>query len=77
MRANVGMTDKAIRLLLAIVLIILFYKGTLTGVIGATGLIVALLLTITTLLSFCPLYKLFKINTTNLKKTLKDSKKTK
>ena len=71
MKANMGMADKAIRLMIAIVLIILFYKGILPGIIGIIGLILALLLTVTSLIGFCPIYTLFKINTCDVKKTIK------
>lgn len=71
MKANMGMADKAIRLMIAIVLIILFYKGILPGIIGIIGLILALLLTVTSLIGFCPIYALFKINTCDVKKTIK------
>ena len=71
MKANMGMADKAIRLMIAIVLIILFYKGILPGIIGIIGLILALLLTVTSLIGFCPIYALFKFNTCDVKKTIK------
>jgi len=75
MKANLGSIDKAIRLLIAIFLIILFYKEMISGVIGVIGLIVALFLTVTSLISFCPLYAIFKINTVN-PTFKKDDKKT-
>lgn len=64
MKANVGSNDKLIRLGIAIVLIILFYKEVLTGTIGLIALILALTLTITSLINFCPLYRIFGIKTT-------------
>jgi len=67
MKANIGSTDKLIRLGLAIVLIVLFYLETLTGTLGIIALVVALILTITSLINFCPLYSLFKINTAKKK----------
>ena len=83
MKANLGSIDKAIRLLIAIFLIILFYKEIITGVIGVIGLCVALLLTVTSLISYCPIYAIFKINTANptfkkegKKEGMEDDKKT-
>ena len=73
MKANMGMADKAIRLMIAIVLIVLFYKGLLPGILGIIGLIVALLLTVTSLIGICPVYKLFKIDTTDGKKNARKS----
>ena len=75
MKTNMGMADKAIRLMIAIVLIVLFYKGLLPGILGIIGLIVALLLTVTSLIGICPVYKLFKIDTTDGKKNARKSMK--
>lgn len=70
MKSNIGSNDKLIRLALAIVLIVLFYKEILTGTLGIAALVVALLLTVTSLVNFCPLYSIFGINT-NKKKEIK------
>ncbi len=67
MKTNIGSTDKLIRLLLAIVLILLFYFEVLTDSLGILALIGALVLTVTSLINFCPIYPLFKINTTKKK----------
>lgn len=71
MKANIGSSDKLIRLGLAVVLIILFYKSILTGTLGIIALLVALLLTVTSLVNFCPLYSIFKINTSKKKEEKK------
>lgn len=63
MKKNMGSNDKLIRLMIAIVLIILYYKGILVGTLGIIALVLALVLTITSLISFCPLYTLFGIST--------------
>ncbi len=67
MKANVGSVDKLIRLMLAIVLILLFYFEVLTDSLGIIALIAALVLTVTSLINFCPLYAIFKINTCKVK----------
>ncbi|MDO9152502.1 MAG: DUF2892 domain-containing protein [Paludibacter sp.] len=71
MKANIGSSDKLIRLGLAVVLIIIFYKGILSDTLGIIALVVALLLTVTSLVNFCPLYSIFKINTTKKKEEKK------
>lgn len=68
MKKNVGSTDKVIRLGAAIVLIILFYKEILVGTIGIIALVTALVLTITSLINFCPFYALLGLNTCKRKK---------
>lgn len=67
MKANIGSLDKLIRLGLSIVLIALFYMDVFSQTIGFIALIVALLLTVTSLINFCPLYPIFKIDTTKKK----------
>ncbi len=71
MKANIGSTDKLIRLLLAIVLILLFYFEILMDTFGIIALISALVLTVTSLINFCPLYTFLKINTTKTKEKSK------
>ncbi len=61
-KPNIGSADRAIRLIVSIVLIILFYLGVFSEVAGVVALIVALLLTASSLISFCPLYRLFRLN---------------
>jgi len=75
MKANMGSGDKLVRLLLAIVLILLFYFEVLTGTAGIVALIAALVLTVTSLINFCPLYPVFKINTNRSKAKKVESEK--
>jgi len=67
MKKNMGSIDKLVRLFAAIILIVLYYTGILIGTLGIISLVVALVLTITSLISFCPLYFLFGIKTCNRK----------
>ncbi len=62
MKRNIGSYDKLIRLGIAIVLIVFYYKQVLTGPIGIISLILALVLTLTSLLSFSPIYAIFGLN---------------
>jgi len=63
MKKNMGSTDKLIRLALAIVLIVLYWRHVVTETLGIIALVVALIFTITSLLSFCPIYAIFGIKT--------------
>lgn len=58
-----GSYDKLIRLAVAIVLIVLYYVGVLKDTVGIIALVLALVFTVTSLISFCPLYTLFGIKT--------------
>jgi len=65
MTKNVGNTDKLIRLLIAVVLFLLVYTGKITGNMQFVALIIALIAAVTSLMNYCPLYDIFKINTNN------------
>jgi hypothetical protein len=69
MKKNVGSVDKIIRYTLAIVLLALYYFGTLTGVWGTATLIAAAILVITSMFSFCGLYTIFGMNTCKVPET--------
>lgn len=71
MKTNVGNTDKLIRIILAIVLGTLYLTNTVSGVVGLAVLIVAVILIATSIISFCPIYPLFGINTFSTKKSNK------
>lgn len=63
MKKNVGAVDKVIRIIIAALLIILFFANVVHGTLGVIFLIVAAILLITAFISFCPLYVLFGIST--------------
>ena len=63
MPKNMGATDKLIRILVAIVLVSLFFTNLISGTIGIILLILAGIFILTSLISFCPLYTLIGINT--------------
>jgi uncharacterized membrane protein len=68
MKKNMGNADRIIRVILAIVLIYLFYSGTLTGTLGYVALVFGIVFILTSLVSFCPLYPILGINTCSTKK---------
>lgn len=68
MKPNVGGTEKVIRLLVAAVAVALNLTGTVTGTLSIVLWVVAGLMVLTSLLSFCPLWTVFGINTCAVKK---------
>jgi hypothetical protein len=68
MNKNMGNLDKLIRVLLAMVFVILYLTGTVTGTLGLALVAIAVLFILTSLVSFCPLYTIFGINTCSIKK---------
>jgi hypothetical protein len=63
MTANIGTVDRAIRFLLAFVVIILLVTGRVHGVLAIVLGIVGGILLITAFIRFCCLYTLLKIST--------------
>ena len=63
-----GNADRIIRVILAIILIYLFYSGTITGTLGYVALVFGIVFILTSLVSFCPLYTILGINTGSTKK---------
>lgn len=67
MKKNMGSADKIIRILIAVVIGVLFYTGTISGTLGTILLILAGIFVLTSLVSFCPLYAPFGISTCKMK----------
>jgi hypothetical protein len=67
MKANVGIIDRAVRILAAFVIIVLYFTNVITGTLGGLLLILAAVFVLTALIRFCPLYLPFGINTWNKK----------
>lgn len=63
MKKNMGSADRIIRLLIAAIAVFLYFNGTLTGTLGIVALVVAVIFTLTSVMSFCPLYTLLGIST--------------
>lgn len=62
-----GTADKAVRILLAVVIAILYFTGYIPGTLGLVLLILAGIFVLTSLVSFCPLYAPLGINTCKMK----------
>jgi Na+(H+)/acetate symporter ActP len=58
-----GTIDRVIRALLAIVVIVLYLTGNISGIAAIILGILAFVFIITSLIGFCPLYLPFKIST--------------
>ena len=63
MARNVGPEDRVVRIVLALVLCVLVYLGTLPGVAGIVAGVAAAYLLITGLLARCVLYRLIGVDT--------------
>jgi hypothetical protein len=63
MKKNMGTADKSIRIVIAAIVVGLFYAEVITGTLGIVLLVLSGVFVLTSLISFCPLYTLFGINT--------------
>ncbi|RMA58775.1 Protein of unknown function (DUF2892) [Ulvibacter antarcticus] len=63
MKVNMGGADRILRLILAAILVALYAYDVFTGILGVILLVAAGILVITSLVSFCPLYKVFGLRT--------------
>ena len=63
MKKNMGGADKIIRIIVALIIAALFFAKIISGVLGIVFIIIAGVFVFTSLISFCPLYTLFGINT--------------
>lgn len=68
MKPNMGNIDRIIRVLLAVVFAYLYFSGTVTGTLGLVLVILGVVFVLTSMVSFCPLYTLFGLNTCPSKK---------
>ncbi|MBP1683279.1 MAG: hypothetical protein H6Q27_843 [Ignavibacteriaceae bacterium] len=67
MKKNVNSIDKVIRILLAVVLGVLILTNQVTGTLAIIFGVLAVVLLLTSFLSFCPIYAL--LNISSLKKS--------
>lgn len=68
MKKNMGSIDRVVRSILAIVFASLYFSGTVSGTLGLVLVAAAGIFALTSLVSFCPLYPIFGINTCSVKK---------
>ena len=64
MKKNVGSVDRILRLLAAVGCVLLFFYGNMSTGWANLALVLAVVLGITAIIGFCPLYKLLGIDTT-------------
>jgi len=63
MKQNMGTADKAIRIIIAVAIVVLFVAKIITGVAGVILIALAAVFLLTSLVGVCPLYLPFGIRT--------------
>lgn len=67
MKKNMGSADKTIRIILAVLFAVLYFTGTVSGILGIILLVFGIVFLLTSFTGYCPLYPLAGINTNKKK----------
>ena len=62
-RDSMGTADRAIRVIIALVIAGLYAANVISGTLGIVLIVLAVVFVLTSFVSFCPLYTLFGLNT--------------
>ncbi|MBE2218209.1 MAG: DUF2892 domain-containing protein [Ignavibacteria bacterium] len=73
MKKNMGSADKAIRIVIAAGIFVLYFTGIISGVVGILLMVFAVIFVLTSLVGTCPLYLPFGLST--LRKSAKVQQK--
>ena len=63
MKKNMGNVDRSIRIIAAVIIAVLYFTGTISGVLAVILGIIAIIFIFTSFMGSCLLYFPFKINT--------------
>ena len=67
MKKNMGSADRIIRVIIAAIISVLYFTGTISGTLVIVLLVLAGVFVLTSFISFCPLYAPFGISTCQIK----------
>ena len=68
MKKNMGTVDQIIRIIVAIIIAILYFTSTISGMVAVVLLALGGIFILTSTVSLCPLYLIFDVNTCSVKK---------
>jgi hypothetical protein len=68
MKKNMGTIDRVLRTLFAVVVAVLYFTGSISGTAAIILGILAIIMLVTSAVSFCPLYPLLGISTVKKEK---------
>lgn len=68
MNKNMGVTDKIMRVIIAVGLAVLYFSNLITGTVGIIAIIITVIFLLTSVVSICPLYSIFGIKTCKISK---------
>ncbi|WP_422858457.1 YgaP family membrane protein [Flagellimonas sp. S174] len=67
MKKNMGGLDRTVRFVVAAIIAVLYFTGTISGIFAYVLLVLGVIFVLTSFISFCPLYTLFGINSCRIK----------
>jgi hypothetical protein len=67
MKTNMGNVDRVIRVIIFVVMVTLLMLNVIEGTLGYVLMGISSVLLVTSLINFCPLYKIFGISTCKVK----------
>jgi hypothetical protein len=67
MKKNMGGSDRIIRIILAVVVVALYYFKVIDGTLAYVLLALSAVFVLTSFISFCPLYTIFGLSTCKVK----------
>ena len=72
MKKNMGTVDRIIRLIIAAIVVTLYFTNLISGTLGVILIVLAGIFVLTSMISTCPLYLPFGISTRKIKNVLKN-----
>ena len=63
MKKNMNNTDRLVRLVIAGLMALLYFSGTVTGILGYVALAFGAIMILTAFVKFCPIYYAFGMST--------------
>ena len=63
MKRNMSNTDRIFRVIIAALFAYLYFGGLVTGTLGIILLVLGVVFVLTSVVSFCPIYAMFKLST--------------
>ena len=67
MKKNISSADRITRMIIAAVIAVLYFTGTITGTWGIVLMVAAGIVLLTGIINFCPVYYTLGINTNRIK----------
>ncbi len=67
MKKNIGTIDRIVRILIAAMIIYLYFSNVISGTMGIILIAISAVLVITSIISFCPLFFLLGLKSTKNK----------